>query len=193
MGRPKGSKNTKIRAAKPEEVTASAIGTGYLDAQIAEAVAPAEQPDIKRSRTDERRRERRRRDDGMDGSRLNLKIPPQYANDKENVYRWINDEKARIHSMTQQDDWDKVATDSDDDAKSVCRQVGTKANGDPLFAHLVRKPKEWHDEDRARQQASLDETMDQLADTGKRGDPTKLGNEAGYVATDVVIRDGRRS
>ena len=142
-------------------------------------------------RTDERRSERRRRDTEIDGHRMRLAIPPNFKDDKENEYRWINDDKSRVFDLTKQDDWDKVPSGGDG-ANSVRRQVGTKVNGDPLWAHLVRKTKAYCEEDRAKQQAVLDETFTQLA-SGKRGDDANLGGEAGYIATDISIQDGRRS
>lgn len=146
-----------------------------------------------RSRTEERRSERRRRDTEIDGHRMRLAIPPKYRKDKENDYRWINDDKSRVFDLTKQDDWDQVQSDSGaDGANTVRRQVGTKPNGDPLFAHLVRKPKAYCEEDRAKQQAVITETMDQLA-AGKRGDDANLGGEKGYIAADISIRDGRRN
>ena len=42
----------------------------------------------------------------MDGHRMRLAIPPNYKDDKENEYRWINDDKARVYNLTKQDDWD---------------------------------------------------------------------------------------
>ena len=147
-----------------------------------------------RSRTEERRSERRRRDTEIDGHRMRLAIPPNYREDKENEYRWINDDRSRVFDLTKQDDWDKVPAvgDATDGANSVRRQVGEKKNGDPLWAHLVRKPKAYCEEDRAKQQAELDETMNQLA-AGKRGDDANLGGEKGYIAADISIRDGRRT
>jgi len=176
MSRPKGSRNKQTKQAD--------------DAVVKSLEAEMSQP---RSRTAETRAARRRRSDDIDGHRMRLAIPPQYKNDKENEYRWINDDRSRVFDLTKQDDWDQVPSDSGDDgANTVRRQVGTKPNGDPLFAHLVRKPKEFCEEDRAKKQAALDETMDQLAG-GKRGDEVNIGGAAGYVATDVNIRDGRRS
>lgn len=170
-------------------------GEAAPEAESAEVAAPEIQaPEASRSREGEQRSERRRRDsDGMVGHRMRLALPPAYRGDKDNEYRWINDDKSRVHDLTKQDDWDIVHTDSKaEGANTVRRQVGTKANGDPLFAHLVRKPKEYCVEDRAKQAASLDETMDQIANTGNRGDTTNIGGEAAYVAADTEIRDGRR-
>lgn len=145
-------------------------------------------------RSEQIRRERRRRDTEIDGYRMRLSIPEKYRKDAEHEYRWINDDKSRIAALTEQDDWDLVKADdieSHAGSDTVCRQVGTKANGEPLFAYLARKPKEFCEEDRAKKQRSLDETMDQLA-AGRRGDPVNMGGEAGYVATDTHVRDGRR-
>ncbi len=173
MGRPLGSKNKEVETVEKQP-----------QADVVEVTA--------RSRTEERRGERRRRDTEMDGHRKRLAIPPKYKDDQENEYRWINDDKSRIFDLTKQDDWDKCPAVGDTGANSVRRQVGTKKNGDPLYAHLVRKPKEYCEEDRAKKQAVLAETMNQLA-AGKRGDDSKLVGETGFIAADNSIRDGRRS
>ena len=182
MARPKGSRNKK--AVK----------------KVVRSDVPIEQPEVAvvaaRSRTEEVRTERRRRGGAIDGYRFRLQIPEKFRNDPENKYRWINDDKSRVFDMTKQDDWDQVQADEiegHDGASSVRRQVGTKANGDPLFAHLVRKSKKFCEEDRAVKRQALMETMDQLAG-GKRGDEANLGGgQKGYVSIDASIRDGRRS
>ena len=128
------------------------------------------------------RAERRRRNsetmDGMVGQRLTVEEDKKA---KDHRYRWINDDKSRIAAKTEQDDWDLVA----DEPR---RQVGVKPTGEPLYAHLARKPEEFCVEDEARKQRALDEQMNELAQ-GRRGDT----HEVGYVATDVSLRDGRRS
>ncbi len=191
MGRPMGSKNRHV----DERVVADDPDLGNRVARSPEETVVAEPVEAApaRSRTEERRGERRRRDTEMDGHRMTLTIPPIYRDDKENQYRWANDDRSRLFGLTKQDDWDKCPAvgDAEDGANSVRRQVGTKKNGEPLWAHLVRKPKAYCEEDRAKQQADLDETMNQLA-AGKRGDDANLGGEKGYIAADISIRDGRR-
>lgn len=128
----------------------------------------------------------------MDGFQQRLGVKEK---DPDYEYRWLNDDKTRIATKTQDDDWDLVKSDKEDshgDSDTVRRQVGVKPNGDPLFAYLARKPKRFCDEDRAKKQEALDEQWSELA-RGKRGDPTNIGGSEGYVATSTTIRDGRRS
>lgn len=180
MGRPKKIRKPRVSQKKIEQP------------EVVADIKTEAEPQA-RSRTDEQRGERRRRDTEMDGYRYRLSIPPQYQKDKEHNYRWINDDKSRVFDLTKEDDWDQVQAEGQDGASTVRRQVGTKQNGEPLFAHLVRKPKEFCAEDEAKKQAALDETFEQLA-AGKRGDPVSLGGgQTGYVATDTTIRDGRRT
>ena len=186
---PKARKQKRAYNRKMPEVAAVEAGP----------IAPSEAPPKARSRSrmDEmraERRERKGRGEEMTGRGRRLAIPPQFKDDKENEYRWINDDKSRVWDLTNQDYWEKVeADDSEAVGHSVRRQVGTKKNGDALYAHLVRKPKEFCDEDRAAKQERLDATFNQLAG-GKRGDTVSLGDgQTGYVAIDTEIHDGRTS
>ncbi|MEY1555322.1 hypothetical protein AB3Y40_06770 [Yoonia sp. R2331] len=82
-------------------------------------------------------------------------------------YRWINDVPARMHSKTQDDDWDVVTNDGvkDDSAdlgNAVTQIVGTKADGSPLVAYLCRKPKTFWEEDQAEKSAELDRQLAQM-------------------------------
>lgn len=113
----------------------------------------ANHPNARVSRSDEERRERRRRHDGtLDRiNNLALAIPPEVveANPGYN-FRWINDDRNRIHEKTQLDDWDVV--------ESVdARTVGTDREGRPLKAYLCKKPTEFCIEDAARKEADLKE------------------------------------
>lgn len=175
----------KKRAAEAEE-----------EQHSVETIEEASAPPVQRSRKEEIRRERRRRSTEIDGFRLRLAIPPEYSKDPDHEYRWVNDDKARVYDLTVRDDWDVVKADDIDNhhgANSVRRQVGTKANGDPLFAQLVRKPRDFCEEDRAEKQAALDKSMEAVTAGRKRGDPAIVGGQAGYVAVDTSYRDERKS
>jgi hypothetical protein len=128
----------------------------------------------------------------MSGFRTRLSVGERDPNYE---YRWINDDKSRVSALTKQDDWDVVQSDEEEShtgASTVTRQVGTKASGEPLMAYLVRKPKKYADEDRAKRQAALDEQMSAIGQS-KRGDAIQMGGGPGYVATDTQLKDGRRS
>lgn len=146
-----------------------------------------------RSRNEEGKVERRRRRSSeMDGTRRHLDV---IHKDPGFEYHWFNDNGMRLDDMTKRDDWDMVVSDeeiSHGNGATVRRQVGTKPNGDSLFAYLCRKPKEFCDEDRAKKQAVLDEQMSGIS-SRRRGDAIGMGGHTGYVAAEASIRDGRRS
>ncbi len=105
------------------------------------------------------RAQRRRRDDAtLDRVQSRkLSLPDEYANDRDHFYYWANDENNRVHHLTTYDDYDPAPAVRNSD-QTVRRLVGTKENGDPLYAVLLRKPMEYHRQDqRKREQLLLDE------------------------------------
>ncbi len=88
--------------------------------------------------------QRRRRNNGdlNPSVVMRLGLPQEVMDDnREYSLRWVNDEGGRIQHLTQQDDYDVVeGVDS--------RIVGTTGDGKPLVARLLRKPKEFAEEDR---------------------------------------------
>lgn len=88
--------------------------------------------------------QRRRRNNGDLNPSVVMRLGlPQEVIDGNKDYslRWVNDEGGRIQHLTQQDDYDVVeGVDS--------RIVGTTGDGKPLVARLLRKPKEFAEEDR---------------------------------------------
>ena len=113
--------------------------------------------------------ERRRRDGiSLSGYRDRLHVDEQLL-DRENFsYRWINDEPGRVYQMTQQDDWD-IVSDRDSDSgmgSETANQVGSGAEGSPLRAILVRKPKEYFDEDKNKKQRHIDEAESAMQSSG---------------------------
>lgn len=74
------------------------------------------------------------------------------------VYRWTNDENSRIRQLTKADDYDFVNagelgdgfdrenTDSES-AERVRMVVGSQKNGNPLYAYLLKKRRDFWEED----------------------------------------------
>lgn len=113
----------------------------------------AQHPNARTPRATEERQERRRRFDGnLDRTySLALSIPADVLeSNPEHDFRWINDDRNRIHAKTQLDDWDVV---SGVDA----RTVGTDREGKPLKAYLCKKRKDFSAEDEVRKMADLKE------------------------------------
>lgn len=108
---------------------------------------------------------RRRNSDALAGRRKRLSLDESKL-DKENfVYRWANDERGRIHALTVEDDWEvvtdrsgSVKPDAAGDGSQVTHRAGVGEQGAALNAVLLRKPKAYHDEDKAAQQRRIDET-----------------------------------
>jgi hypothetical protein len=98
--------------------------------------------------------ERRRRDDGnLDRARnMKLAIPPEFRDDTVHTYRWINDVNDRVHDLTVEDDWNICSRASPEatDADKYRRQVDTDKSGQPVYAFLVRKRKDWYEADKRK-------------------------------------------
>ena len=52
------------------------------------------------------------------------------------------------------------------DGSQVKRLVGTKKDGSPLYAYLLKIPQEWHEEDNA-QKAEIDDAFERAIKRGK--------------------------
>lgn len=107
-------------------------------------------------------RRRRRRSNSYQGSDLRLDVPQALRN-PDYVYGWLNDEKGKLQRRTLEDDWDFVTKDelnipSHDDygfnAKNnsetdnrIRREVDSGTSSRPIFAYLVKKRREFHEED----------------------------------------------
>lgn len=139
------------------------------------------------------RRERRfRGDEGIEGE-LKLHVPnelkkPGYT------HRWVNDtaEGERVKRFESRD-WDIVKDtriEGAGEGTPVKRFTGKSENGAPVFAYLMEKPLEWHQEDQTRKNRPRRE----LEETMKRGPtPNTEGlapNEA-YVPAGHVNRIGQ--
>lgn len=117
------------------------------------------------SRADVIQQERRRRNtDALGGRRQRLAVRGDL--DKENfAYRWVNDDGNRLHDLTVNDDWEvvedrsgKMKPEGTGVGSEVATPVGTGEHGRPVRAVLLRKPKNWYDDDERAKQRRIDET-----------------------------------
>lgn len=112
---------------------------------------------------------RRRRDMGPE-SGLRLSIPPHLKNDPNYRYYWANDKPGRLEQLTKNDDWDFVTDDmvANDPRNTgvgsrIERFAGTDAAGQPMKNYLLRKRKEFDEEDQAAKHRVNDERMAAVA------------------------------
>lgn len=138
---------------------------------------------------------RRRNSDGLAGVRNRLGISAD-LDTKNFVYRWVNDEGTRIHDLTVNDDWDFVVS-RDGSAKAdatglganVAVPVGTDKNGAPVKGVLLRKRRDYHDEDELAKRRRIDELEAGL----KQGATPGADQDRQYVpAAGIRIETGSR-
>lgn len=143
----------------------------------AEREARAVQP----ARAQEVQQRRRRRETLGEERNLKLHVPEQYK-DKDFTYRWVNARDGRVRQMTEMDDWDVVSSEElNKDAPAegtVVKRVGDKFTGENMV--LLRKRKEFHDEDQKKKQDALKE-MDGALRKGLPPSNEGLGGDANHA------------
>ena len=123
-----------------------------------------------RTRPVEEKKKRRRRGDLTIGRNQKLSLDTSKL-DSSYVYRWVNDTPGRVQSLTQQDDWD-VVTSEEIDERDKGSGTGVErivSATDGMRAVLVRKPKEYYDEDKGKEQDSIRE-MERAMERGSAKD-----------------------
>lgn len=116
------------------------------------------------SRTEQIKGERRRRNtDALAGKRRKLSVSEQNLDRTNFVYRFANDEGNRIHDLTVNDDWEVVPQRNGDEqtdglGADISRYAGRDDRGQAVRAVLLRKKKDWHDDDKKAAQRRIDET-----------------------------------
>lgn len=138
-------------------------------------------PTAQPARVEAEKEKRRRRSDTSETRNLKLSVP-EHLKDPNFVYRWVNDKASgRIHDKTTNDDWDVVkALGPDKEEAPVSRNVGNGENGQPLKAYLLRKPKKYHEEDKARRMSALKAT-EETVERGESVGPEGLDKSVSYV------------
>lgn len=136
--------------------------------------------------------ERRRRRNTLDPMQdMRLSLPPEFRDDDKFHYRWVNDENNKVYHLSHNDDYDpctlKDAATSEE--QDVRRYVGKDAQGNPLYAVLMRKPMEYVRED----QKAMDESLrEQEAAITRKPDTTDAEardlRERSYVPSGTSIK-----
>lgn len=147
------------------------------------------------ARPAEQKQRRRRRSDLGLGRLAKLDVPA-HAKDPNYVYRWINDTPGRVKQLTEQDDYDIVTSDMLGERSDSDRGSGQNVERDAgggMRAILVRKPREYYEQDKAAEQKLVDEIDDALR-RGQTQSPEGLSGPHSYVPEGGInINDGRKS
>jgi hypothetical protein len=128
-------------------------------------------------------KQRRRRREGL-GADRNLKLHvPEGLKDKNFVYRWVNDQPGRVRQLTVEDDWDVVQGMDPDPTKTTAEGTVVKRTVDKGSGHeavLLRKPREFYEDDKAQEQKLLD-ARDETMRKGALNTPDGLTGPESYV------------
>ena len=148
-------------------------------AKFADTSKPQSAPSVRAEAT--RASRRRRKDTGaLAGLKLHV---PEELKEPGFEYRWINDDGRRIHGKTVDDDWDVVTTpaiEGTGEGTPVTRLVGKAEGGQPLKAFLCRKPMEFYQEDKAKEQRRIKEAEDAMK-RGALSTPEGLKGPTTYI------------
>lgn len=126
----------------------------------------ARDPDQPSARAEQNKAQRRRRNsEGLAGRRWRLKVNEDALDRHKYAYRFVSDTEGRVHDLTVNDDWE-VVPDADNQIRpdglgmgsEVAIAAGSDRHGKPLRQVLLRKPKEYHDEDQRAKARAIDET-----------------------------------
>lgn len=154
----------------------------------AEIAARKAAPPVQASRVEGEKAKRRRRADTSETRNMKLHVPKDQL-DPNFVYRFVNDVPGRIHDKTVNDDWEIVAQTSDQ--VPTQRHVGVEATGASRKAVLLRKPKEYYQEDEDKKQAAIS-AREEAMRTGVTDSPQGLSGPTTYVPGGVnTISRGR--
>lgn len=150
---------------------------------------------VREDRVAEVQGERRRRKDMSVNAHLRFSIPDHLRDDKAYRYHWLVDRPGRIEMKTKHDDWDfveepELASDGRQTGAGtrIERHAGTDQFGNPLRAFLVRKKREYYEEDKAKDQADLDKRMAAIK-SGKpvNKDGQTIAQDGSYVPQGGIV------
>ena len=110
---------------------------------------------------------------------------PEHLLDRETFsYRLMNDRPGRIAGKTQNDTWEVVKSDDG----TVDFHSGTDVRGESVRTYLMRKPREWFDEDKAERQEAIDRRMNDIKGGTVRGESGPQDQAPFYTPKTTPIR-----
>lgn len=145
--------------------------------------------DIRSNRQEQVSAQRRRRDTLGPNRNLKLHVQPE-AKDPNFEYRWINNRPGRVQQLTHQDDYDIVSA-ADMESRSIgttVERAGNSRDGESMI--LVRKPKAYHEEDRAKAAKAIDATEEAMRRSAPAS-PEGLSGPTAYVPGGKNTINGR--
>lgn len=200
-GRPTNAERAARQAAEQEaEAQTKTAAVEVMSLDDPPAPEPAEKPS---KRAEATRRGRRRRSDTSATAGLKLHVPSDML-DPNYEYRFITDDAdfgdegqrvgQRMHAKTKLDDWDLVMSDTGIDGQGegtpIKRRVGKNEAGRPNYGYLCRKPKDWYDEDKAKEQKLIDEREESMRRGTVQGPEGLSGPQAYIPAGGIKIGQG---
>ena len=177
---------------------------------MSEVEAPHNPARGREERADQTKRERRRRKGGSLNRMVSMKLDVFGADqlDMENyVYRWVNDDPGRMRMATVNDDYEFVETSeikdynadaTDSVGERVRMLAGTDKNGNATYTYLLRKRRDWFEDDQnelvtAREAMMEGRVYEGQVDAGlDEQSAEKVSKEKGnfYVPKDTVSLGG---
>jgi hypothetical protein len=145
--------------------------------------------DVRSNRQEQVATQRRRRDTTGPDRNLKLHVPAE-AKDPDFEYRFINNRPGRVQQLTKMDDYDIVSA-ADVESKSIgttVERIGNSRDGESMI--LVRKPKAYHEADRAKAWAKIDATEDAMRRAAPAS-PEGLSGPTAYVPSGKNTINGR--
>lgn len=109
------------------------------------------------TRADEVRQERRRKPGATTVMGIKLGVDESKLDRSTYEYRWVNDTGSRLKQL-HGEDWDvapELATDTDGGGTVNSKIAGTDDNGKPFNTILMRKRKDWYEDDQKAKQKPL--------------------------------------
>lgn len=140
----------------------------------AEPRAPARARASRAQQDAETRQRRRRFSENDEGVDYNLWVDESKLDRRNFAYRWVNDQRGRIHKLESQD-WDLVSQEEMGNCPTDRHGDIAAGKSDDIRVRLMRKPIDWYNEDQARKQARIDDQMQAAA----RGEPMQERGESG--------------
>ena len=168
-----------------KRTTRKAVETKSDETGVTTAPAVTTRDDVVGKRIEQMRAERKARGH-VDQSELNYKLSvPEVLKDKRLTYRWVNDREMRVYQMEQKG-WQVAdnATFADPRNSGLGAAVERIANERTTpkveKCFLMWKPKEFFEEDKAREQKDIDDRVAGLR-RGETRDPNGLSGPESYI------------